>query len=190
MVRHGVHDLVGRTLCGRAAGVGLNADGLRQAEALARNLHRPDRVLTSPVERCRQTAIPIATAHDLPLEEEGALIEIDFGDWAGRDFDALRTLPEWHRWNSDRDQARPPNGEAMLEVQLRLSLWLERLSREDQGTVVAISHADAIKSVVALTLGLSLRSHDRFEVSPGSVTTVKAAPDALTLVQLNAVPHD
>jgi broad specificity phosphatase PhoE len=189
LIRHGTHDLVSRRLCGRAPGVGLGEAGRRQAKALARAITNPSRVVTSPVERARQTAVVIAAAHARPLEEEEALNEIDFGAWTGRDFAELDPLPEWRRWNARRDQARPPDGESMLDVQIRLSRWLETLSTTDAGTVAAVSHADVIKSVVALTLGLSLQAHDRFEVSPGSVTTVSATPDGLTLLGLNEVPH-
>ena len=189
MIRHGTHDLVSRRLCGRSPGIGLGEAGRRQAKALARVLTNPSRVVTSPVERARQTAAVIAAAHARPLEEEDALNEIDFGAWTGRDFAELDPLPEWRRWNARRDQVRPPDGETMLEVQIRLARWLEAWSTTDAGTVAAVSHADVIKSVVALTLGLSLQAHDRFEVSPGSVTTVSATPDGLTLLRLNEVPH-
>ncbi|MBA4808512.1 histidine phosphatase family protein [Brevundimonas sp.] len=189
LVRHGSHDLVSRQLCGRAAGVELGEVGLRQSRAVARVLSRPDRVLTSPLERTRQTAAIIAAAHDRPLEEEQALNEIDFGDWTGRAFTELDPLPEWRRWNAQRDQARAPNGESMLEVQTRLSRWLETLWATEAGTVAAVSHADVIKSVVALVLGLSIGRHDRFEVSPGSITTVEASADGLKLLRLNEVPH-
>lgn len=145
--------------------------------------------MTSPQERTRQTAAIIAAAHARPLEQEDALNEIDFGDWTGRDFAKLDPLPEWRRWNARRDQARPPDGESMLEVQIRLSRWLETLSTPDLGTVAAVTHADVIKAVVAFALGLSLQAHDRFEVAPGSVTTVSATPDGLTLLRLNEVPQ-
>ena len=54
--------------------------------------------------------------------------------------------------------------------------------------IVAVSHADVIKSVVALTLGLSMRAHDRFEVSPGSITTLTADAGGLRLHAINEAP--
>lgn len=189
LVRHAAHDLVSRRLCGRAPGVNLGPAGLQQAEALARALPRPNRVLSSPLERARQTAQPIAAAHGLAVVEEEALMEIDFGDWTGRDFAELDPSPDWRRWNADRDQARPPNGESMLEVQIRLSRWLEALVRSDAQTIVAVSHADVIKSAVALALGLPLRAYDRFDIDPGSISTLHAAPGALKLHRLNEDPN-
>ncbi len=70
LIRHGTHDLVSQRLCGRTPGVGLSDTGRRQAQALARAFPRLDRVLTSPLDRTRETAAVIAAAHSGRLEEE------------------------------------------------------------------------------------------------------------------------
>lgn len=190
LVRHGVHDQLGGRLCGRTPGVLMGEAGLAQADAVAGRLadRAIETVYTSPMERTRQTAEPIARACGAPLVEEPALNEINFGDWNGAAFADLDHRADWRRWNADRDQARAPRGETMLEVQLRLSRWLEDVAQGGADAIVAVSHADVIKSVVALTLGLSMRSHDRFEVSPGSITTVGVNEWGLRLWGLNEAP--
>ncbi|HST92145.1 MAG TPA: histidine phosphatase family protein [Brevundimonas sp.] len=122
LVRHGVHDQLQGRLCGRNPGVTMGAEGLAQAEAAGRRLARAgvELVMTSPLERTRQTAEPIARACRADLRIEEDLLEIDFGDWNGRAFDSLQPDPLWRAWNADRDTARPPSGEAMVEVQARL----------------------------------------------------------------------
>jgi len=191
LVRHGVHDQLRRRLCGRAPGVRLGEAGLAQAEAAGRRLAREgvEIVLTSPLERTRQTAEPIARACGAPLRLEEALMEIDFGDWNGRTFDSLEADPLWRIWNRERDTARPPSGESMAEVQARLTDWLDRLARTGARAVAAVSHADVIKAAVGLASGLSMRFHDRFEVSPGSITSLAVGEDFLKLHALNEVPH-
>jgi broad specificity phosphatase PhoE len=190
LVRHGVHDQLGR-LCGRSEGITLGEAGLLQADAAGRRLAGEgiERVQTSPLERTRQTAERIAWACGVPLEIEEALMEIDFGDWTGRTFDDLAPEPLWRAWNADRDMARPPSGESMLEVQVRLRIWLEEIVRSGAHAVAAVSHADVIKAAVGLALGLSMRFHDRFEISPGSITTLVADDGLLKLHTLNEVPH-
>lgn len=170
----------------------MSAAGLAQAERLARRFWSDgiEAVYTSPLERTRQTAEPIAAACGLELIEEAALVEIDFGDWNGRSFAELDADPDWRRWNGDRDQARPPGGETMLEVQQRLGRFLETLARSGHGAVVAVSHADVIKSAVALALGLPLRAHDRFEIAPASVTTLRVETWGFRLISLNGECHD
>lgn len=194
LVRHGAHDLVGRRLCGRTPGIDIGAEGRAQAQAVAEALARrlagrgAARVVTSPLSRARQTAEPISRACGAPLEEEAAVTEIDFGEWTGRDFADLDPLPDWRRWNAHRDQARPPGGESMSQVQARLAAWLEEMAKDDR-VVVAVSHADVIKAAVCLALGLSMRSHDRFQIDPASITTLSAEPGRLTLLRLNEIAH-
>jgi len=191
LVRHGVHDQLQGRLCGRAAGVRLGEAGLAQADAAGRRLagEGVEVVHTSPLERTRQTAERIAGACGVALQNEEALMEIDFGEWNGRTFESLEPEPSWRVWNSARDLARPPSGETMLEVQARLAGWLERTVRSGARVVAAVSHADVIKAAVGLATGLSMRCHDRFEISPGSITTLVAADGLLKLHALNEVPH-
>src|SRR5215203_6843088 len=117
LVRHAAHDRVDRVLCGRMPGVGLGEAGRRQAEALARRFADAavDAVWTSPLDRARETAEPIAGRLGLPVRTSDGLAEIDFGAWTGLPFDALRDDPRWRRWNEARGSERPPPGESMGE---------------------------------------------------------------------------
>jgi broad specificity phosphatase PhoE len=191
LVRHGVHDQLRGRLCGRASGILLGEAGLAQAEAAGRRLAAEgvEIVMTSPLERTRQTAERIARACDVPMRLEEALMEIDFGEWNGQTFDSLEAEPLWRTWNDERATARPPSGETMAEVQARLGVWLEGVARSGARAVAAVSHADVIKAAVGLATGLSMRFHDRFEISPGSITTVAVGDGFLKLHALNEVPH-
>ncbi len=180
LVRHAAHDRVDRVLCGRMPGVGLGEAGRRQAEALARRFAAPgsgggvDAVWTSPLQRARETAEPIAARLGLRARASDALCEIDFGAWTGRAFDDLRDDPRWRRWNEARGSgARPPGGESMAEAQARAMAEVERARAEHpDGAVALVSHGDVIKAVLAGVLGLSLDAHARFEISPGSVSAL------------------
>jgi probable phosphoglycerate mutase len=192
LVRHGSHDRLGRVLCGRMAGVELSEAGHADAQRAAERLRREDltAVYTSPLERTRQTAEPLAAAAEAPLEVSDDLVEIDFGAWTGARFDELNGDPRWAAWNADRSTARPPGGESMLEVQARLRRWLdETCARHPEQRVAAVSHADAIKALLAHALGLSLDQHHRFEVSPGSISTIVAGDWGLKVLSINEVPR-
>ncbi len=176
LVRHAAHDRVDRVLCGRMPGVGLGEAGRRQAEALAQHFAGGgvSAVWTSPLQRARETAAPIAARLGLPARDSDALCEIDFGAWTGRAFDDLRDDPRWRRWNEARGSgARPPGGESMAEAQARAMAEVERARAEHpDGAVALVSHGDVIKAVLAGVLGLSLDAHARFEISPGSVSAL------------------
>lgn len=186
-VRHGSHGALHDRLCGRSAGVSLSAVGRREAERLGEHFKGfgIQAVFASPLERTVETGEPIAAACGVPLTVAPSLLEIDFGGWNGRSFAELALDPDWARWNADRDQIRPPDGETMLELQQRLQHWLATLVGSETQAVVAVSHADVIRSAVCLVLGLSTRFFDRFEIAPASISTLRAEAWGLRLLSLN-----
>ena len=86
LIRHATNDHVGKTICGRMAGVHLNQQGQQQANALAGRLrHLPlAAIYSSPLERAIETAEPIAKAMQLQVKPDGSFLELDFGQWTGK----------------------------------------------------------------------------------------------------------
>jgi broad specificity phosphatase PhoE len=188
LVRHGAHDRLGKVLCGRMQGVTLSHEGRREAEALAARLRSEalEAVYSSPLERTRETADPIAAAAGATVSPDDDLLEIDFGHWTGKTFDQLHGDPAWTAWNTARVLARPPGGESMAEVQARLWRWLERTrARHPAGRVAAVTHGDVIKALAAHVLGFSMDQHHRLEVSTASVTTLVAGDWGMKVTGLN-----
>ena len=130
-------------------------------------------VYASPLERTRETAQAISERVGRPVVAERGLIECDFGSWTGESLPQLRKLPEWQavqRWPSG---FRFPGGESFLELQSRLTDTVGRICRVHPGeVVVAVSHADCIKVVLASVLGVPLDLFQRIVVAPCSISTV------------------
>ena len=191
LVRHAAHGLLGHVLAGRMPGVRLGPEGLAQADRLAERLAREavEAVHSSPLERARETAAPIAARLGLDVQVAEALNEIDLGEWSGRSFDSLRDDPLWRSWNSARSVTRPPGGETMLEVQLRAVGHMERVRREhpDAG-VVLVSHGDVIKAGLAYYLGLGADAWSRFDVDPASLSALVVGDWGARLRVMNEVP--
>ncbi|HYC48027.1 MAG TPA: histidine phosphatase family protein [Burkholderiales bacterium] len=178
LIRHASHELLGKTLAGRMPGVVLSAAGEREADALASRLARCDlsAVYTSPRERARQTAAPLAARADVTVRVEDGLDEIDFGDWTGRSFASLQAEPVWATWNEKRSEARPPGGETIVAVQRRVNAAIDRLRRVHDGhTVALVTHGDVIKAALAHVLRISLDDLERFAVAPASVSVIAIA---------------
>jgi probable phosphoglycerate mutase len=174
-VRHAATDFIGNTLSGRLPGVHLNESGRKQAANLAERLaaHQIDAVYSSPQERARQTAEPLAIAAGKEVVMAAELAELDFGAWTGRTFDELSEAPEWRCFNRSRSTTRIPGGELLLEVQARAIGFVERVSRDHLGgRVVLVTHGDVIRCAVAFYLGMPLDFLLRLEVSPASVSVV------------------
>src|SRR5262249_1456819 len=102
LIRHGSNDFFAHTLVGRKPGVQLNEKGRGEAERLAAKLagEKLQRIFSSPLERCLETAAPLAQRTGLKVETADALLEVDFGEWTGRTFvDLDAHSAEWKQWN-------------------------------------------------------------------------------------------
>jgi probable phosphomutase (TIGR03848 family) len=176
LIRHARHALVGRTIVGRAPGVRLSAEGLREAQALAERFETGSiqALYSSPLERARATAAPIAARLRLEVEIADELNEIDYGAWTNRTLADLHDLDEWRRFNIFRSGSRIPGGETMVEVQGRMLRLVERLAAaHPEQTVALVSHGDLIKAALAHHLGVSLDLFQRIEISPASLSVVR-----------------
>lgn len=176
LVRHAAHVEFGRVLSGRRGDIALSREGLDQAAILSDLLGTEpiSAVYSSPRERAWYTAREIAEPHALSVQADDRLDEIDFGPWAGRGFAELEGEPLWSDWNERRGSARPPGGETMAEATGRAAACLEEAAVEHEGTtIVAVSHCDVIRGVIARCLGLPFDNLLRFEIGPASVSRIE-----------------
>jgi ribonuclease H / adenosylcobalamin/alpha-ribazole phosphatase len=176
LVRHAAHVELGKVLSGRRNDVALSSDGLDQAAIVADLLGTVPiaAVYSSPRERAWYTARDIAEPHDLEVQVVDGLDEVDFGDWTGRFFSDLEGDDDWQRWNEARGSARCPGGESMGEAVERAASALDTIaSGHDGQTVVAVTHCDIIRGVLARHLGMPLDNLLRFDIDPASISTLE-----------------
>jgi probable phosphoglycerate mutase len=86
LVRHARTPTTGTVLPGRTPGLHLSDEGRKEADAVAARigpLKKVAAVYASPLERARETAMPVARACGRALRIERGLIECDFGEWTG-----------------------------------------------------------------------------------------------------------
>lgn len=154
----------------------LSSEGLEQAAILADLLGtiRIAGVYSSPRERAWDTAGEIAEPHELGVEAADGLDEIDFGEWTGARFSDLEGDQAWDRWNEARGSARCPGGESMAEAVERARAAVEAIAADHDGeTVVAVTHCDIIRGLLAHYLGMPLDNVLRFDVDPASVSALE-----------------
>ena len=188
-VRHGQTGTTGKVLPGRAPGLHLAETGQAQARATAdriAGLKRVDAVYSSPLERARETAAPIAAARGLKVSVDRGLVECDFGTWTGAELKALAKEPEWATVQRYPSGFRFPDGESFVEMSARINEAARRLtSRHPGGVVVAVSHADPIKAAVADAVGTHLDLFQRIVISTCSVTAIAYGPGGPAVLTVN-----
>jgi len=191
LVRHAAHDDFGRCLAGRLNDIDLGTAGRSQAQNLAQRMAREPlaAILSSPRKRTLETAKPIAMScgvEHVSIRRE--LDEIDFGAWSGKTFEELNGDAAWRMWNDQRQNARTPSGETMLDTQQRVIGLMDALRQQKPNQYVAlISHADVIKAAVCKVLGLQLGDCFRFDIEPASITTIVHGDWGSKLIRLNEV---
>ena len=127
--------------------------------ALARRLPRPASWVVTPLSRTRRTAEAIFAAGypTAAWRIEAGMIEQDMGAWQGLPHAALpeRLAAPAHPFWPMSGQERPPQGESIAEVVMRVGRVLERLSSAHAGEdVVIVSHGGAIRAAVAHAMGI------------------------------------
>ncbi len=170
------------------AGVSLSAEGVSQAGEVADRLRASGlaAVYSSPLERARETAAPIAARAGLEVRIEPLLDEVEFGDWTGVAFDDLHQDARWADWNRERSRHRPPGGETIQEAQARVAAWAaDAAARHPGQTIAAVSHADIVKALVLHILHAPIDRIHGFDVDPASITRIEALDGKLRLSGLN-----
>lgn len=188
LIRHGTCDPVGKRISGRKPGVYLNEDGRREARELAERMANValDAIYSSPMERTRETAEPLARLSGLEIRVSDAFHEIDFGAWTGKSYRELAEIEEWRQYNHFRSGIAIPGGERAIEVQARVIAELERLRRMHEGERVAVfTHADVIRLTVLYYLGAPAEFNVRLEISPASVSVLKLGSWGPEIQRLN-----
>lgn len=154
LVRHGqsTFNVEGR-LPSQLPNVTLTDEGRRQAHqaAVALTGLNISAVVSSPLERARETAEIIARGWGLPVRHESRLMDTEMGRWAGRKISEVsKDDPEWLKFVAKPTE--PPEGvEGFEQVRQRVAAAIEDL-RADQTVgddVVVVAHADVIKLIVA-----------------------------------------
>jgi ribonuclease H / adenosylcobalamin/alpha-ribazole phosphatase len=150
LLRHGETALSGgRRFAGRGD-IPLTRTGLQQAAAAAARLAARgglDLIVTSPLQRARQTAGAVAAATGVPVVVGEGWMETDFGEWEGLTHaEAAQRWPERAAaWLTDTSAA-PPGGESLAATSDRVLAALDSLlAGHPAATVLVVSHVTPMK---------------------------------------------
>ncbi|MBI1350877.1 MAG: MSMEG_4193 family putative phosphomutase [Actinomycetales bacterium] len=183
LVRHGRTSAnAGGVLAGWTPGVTLDETGRAQAGALAARLGEVPLsfVVTSPLERTRETAGLMLGDRKVEVHVDERVGECRYGDWTGGELKTLAKDPLWKVVQAHPSAAvfPGPDGESMAGMQHRavaaVREWNTRAG--DDGVYAVVSHGDVIKAILADALGMHLDQFQRIRVDPASVSVIDYTP--------------
>ncbi len=194
LVRHGLTAGTGSVLTGRTPGIGLDDRGQGQAAAVGARLAEVplDAIVSSPLQRCQETATAIAAARNgnqVAVTQDDRFAEVAYGDWTGKPIKRLVKEPLWRVVQAHPSAVRfpGPDGESLPGVQERavaaIRDWNARLG--PKAVYLVCSHGDVIKSIIADGLGLHLDMFQRIQVDPCSVTVIRYTPLRPFVLRMN-----
>jgi probable phosphomutase (TIGR03848 family) len=193
LARHGRTPAnTGGLLAGRSKGVHLDDTGIAQARAAAARLEGLPlaAVVTSPLERCRETAKLMAP--EVKAVPDRRLLECDYGEWTGKEIKRLAKEKLWRTVQVQPSGARFPGGESLQEMSSRVVSGVR--SRDaaieeevgDHAVWLLVSHGDPIKAILADALGMHLDAFQRISVDPGSLSVVRYTPHRAFVMTMNS----
>ncbi|WP_344891466.1 MSMEG_4193 family putative phosphomutase [Actinomadura meridiana] len=200
LVRHGLTEMTGPVLAGWTPGVSLDDRGRAQVAALAARLAPLPlaAIVSSPLQRCAETADALAEGRSVKVETDDRFGEVHYGDWTGRPLKELAEEPLWRVVQSHPSAARFPgeDGESLAAAQHRAVTavrdWNERIAAEHgpDALYAVCSHGDIIKAIVADALGLHLDQFQRIQADPASLTAIRYTETRPFAVRVNDTGGD
>lgn len=193
LVRHGRTTAnTSGVLAGWTPGVGLDDTGRSQVAALAQRVAdlALAAVVSSPLQRCQETAAPLVEGHpERRLEVDDALGEVHYGEWTGQSLKTLARDPLWKVVQGHPSAAVFPGdgGEGLAAMQARAVASIRRWNAQlgPDAVYVAVSHGDVIKAILADALGTHLDQFQRIVVDPASVSVINYTATRPFVIRVN-----
>ena len=189
LVRHGETEWNRREIFRGRSDIELSEAGARQAELLAKYLSQVEiaAIYASPLKRALKTAEAIAGYHKLEVKTDTGLIDLDYGKWQGR---PCKQVEERYRklyaeWLKNPHRVKMPGGESLNDVRRRALGVVHRVTEQDTGTVVLVSHRVVNKVLICALLGLDNSHLWNVRQDISAITTFTYDNDRFSLTRHN-----
>lgn len=137
-------------------------------------------VYSSPLTRCMQLAETLSPS----VIVDDRLLELNFGQWEGRRFDEIE--PDLlSRWAGNFVEIAPPEGESFTDLCERVGGFWQELLSQPHDQVLVVTHAGAIRALLARVLDLPPANAFQLRIDPGSVHKLRRQHDYTYIDYLN-----
>jgi len=193
LIRHGEVEARYQRIFGGRIDMNLSPRGKRQAKKLADYLEGKtiDAIYASPMKRVQQTLAPTLKFSGQQQTIFHDLRELDFGDWTGLGWEAVRDQFQFavHEWLEQVEHPGAPNGENGRAFRARVEPCLREILRKHPGENVAVfCHGGVIRMALSILLELPLPKTNSIEVEYASITQVALHPHMAEVELMNFTP--
>ena len=158
LVRHGTTTYNEQDLLQGRIENPLNSQGRREAELLADRLkaEKFDIIYYSPLKRTVQTAEIINKHHNLPTEKIDDFVEIDLGDWEGKEYHKIieKNKLFFQQWMKNPDVVIP-GGESFNQVFTRVKRGVESILNSAHHKILIVGHASVNRAILGNMLKMN-----------------------------------
>jgi len=159
----------------------LSTLGWQQMRAISKDKKCPwQKIISSPLQRCRLFAEELASQSSLPLSIETHFQEIDFGQWDGQllaDLYDSSDSGKLIQFMQDPLSVSPPAGETYSEFRQRvITAWealLTSLHQQQIESCVLITHSGVIRTLLSSILGFPETNLFRIDIPYACLTRIK-----------------
>ncbi len=174
LIRHTSVD-IDSNVCYGQSDVSLSSTFEEEAQKIRQELNIDfEKVYSSPLSRCTLLSNKFSTS----VETDTRLLEINFGEWEGKKWDVIHKK-ELELWMKEFIFQRPPNGENLQNMYLRVSNFLEELRTKNFKSTLIITHSGVIRCMLADILQISLQNIFKFEIRYGRYIHLNLSKDRI-----------
>lgn len=135
-----------------------------------------NRIVSSPMQRCRAFAEALGEKCQIPVSLEADLREVGFGAWEGRSPDEIQAanLAEYEAFYQDPVRNRPPGAEPLDAFAARVSRAYDRIVADHPGEqLLIVAHAGVIRAIIGHTLDADPLGWYRIKVQNGGISRIR-----------------
>ena len=167
--------------------------GVLQAQSLARRLaqeSRPAAIVSSPLQRARNTAEIIGERCNIPVGLDQRLIEICHGPWQGElETDVARRWPALYKqWHEMPDVARFPEGESLSDVERRFLSFIEDAFVMPSPLLIC-THDVLVRLAMLWARHEPLDRFSEWRTENAGITEIELMRGTRTVVRYNDIEH-
>jgi len=154
----------------------LSEKGWRQMWDAVGDHHPWDRIVTSPLSRCRAFAEALGDRHGIPVESDARLMEIGFGAWEGRTAEELLAEDpgRLYRFWSDPLNNTPPGAETLPAFRDRvIAAWEDLLARHAGRHLLVVGHAGMMRMILRHVLDMPLGRMFRIQIGNAAISRIR-----------------